>query len=123
MATEFSAIEPDSALMDAASRRGSERVPAMNMEEVELASTTGQVASVWLGDESKGGLGVLVLGAAVPTVDWIQEGVHLEVRQGGSKRQAVVRHCTLDSPTVLFIGLEWVAAKRKPAPRSRRSAK
>lgn len=121
MATEFSALDPDSALLDLESRRRSERVPAMNMEEVELVSATGQIASVWLGDESKGGLGVLVLGAAVTSVDWLQEGVQVEVRQGSAKRKAVVRHCTLDSPTVLFVGLEWVTAKGKPAARNRRA--
>jgi hypothetical protein len=123
MATDFSAFEQDQAVLDAETRRRFERVPAMNMEEVELVSSSGQIASVWLGDESRGGMGVLVLGAAVGTVDWIQEGVTVEVRHGNSKRKAIVRHCTLDSPTVLFIGVEWVNAKGKPTARGRRTLK
>jgi hypothetical protein len=112
MAIELPVLESASDLVDGATRRQADRLPALNMEEVELVSPTGAVASVWLGDESRGGMGVLVLGAAVGAVNWLQVGIHVEVRQGKLKRQAVVRHCTLDTPTVMFVGLEWVRKTR-----------
>lgn len=114
MENELPVLESASASNDDATRRQTDRVPALNMEEVELVSPAGEVASVWLGDESRGGLGVLVLGSAVGAINWLQDGVRVEVRQGRRKRQAVVRHCTLDTPTVMFVGLEWVRKKSQP---------
>src|SRR5690606_10027860 len=96
-----------------ASRRASERVPALNMEEVELTSASGESLSVWLGDESDGGMGVLILGEAVGSVEWLQPEAVVTVKHGRSKRQATVRHCTLDTSTVMFVGLEWVRPKRR----------
>jgi len=121
MATELSTLDFEQAELDGKSRRRLERIPALNMEEIELVSPTGVVASAWLGDESEGGLGVLFLGAAVGTVDWLQKGVQVEVRQGSTGRKAIVRHCTLDSPTVLFVGLEWVVPPK--AKSTKRAAK
>lgn len=116
MATSLSTVDAAIDSLGDEMRRHSNRIPALNMEEVELLSPTGDVASVWLGDESQGGMGVLVLGAAVGAVEWLQKGVQVHVRQGRRKRQAVVRHCTLDSPTVMFVGLEWVRKKRASSP-------
>jgi hypothetical protein len=114
MAIEYSLV--DQALAETEdSRRASARVPALNMEEVELTDSSGQSASAWLGDESDGGMGVLILGSAVETVDWLQPGVQVAVRHGRRKRQATVRRCTLDSPTVMFVGLEWLHPKRRAA--------
>ena len=112
MSSELTMLESAIDLGNGEMRRQADRVPALNMEEVELVSPTGDIASVWLGDESPGGMGVLVLGAAVGAVNWRQVGNHVEVRQGNRKKQAVVRHCTLDTPTVMFVGLEWVRKKR-----------
>lgn len=95
------------------SRRATERMPAMNMEEVELIAPGGQAISVWLGDESDGGLGVLILGETVSQAEWLQVGERVTVKHGRSKRLATVRHCTLDSSTVMFVGLEWLHAKRR----------